>query len=83
MRREGAELWFYACCHPLGRYPNRFLDQPGRCGSALNGEAVANVRPSGYFSRAVFLGDNQPTITVSIEVSGQKRTVTRTFKLTD
>lgn len=26
-RREGAELWFYVCCHPLGRYPNRFLDQ--------------------------------------------------------
>jgi len=28
VRREGAELWFYTCCHPLGRYPNRFLDQP-------------------------------------------------------
>lgn len=28
VRREGAELWFYVCCHPLGRYPNRFLDQP-------------------------------------------------------
>ena len=27
VRREGAELWFYVCCHPLGRYPNRFLDQ--------------------------------------------------------
>ncbi|MBN2269879.1 MAG: DUF4091 domain-containing protein, partial [Sedimentisphaerales bacterium] len=26
-RREGAELWFYTCCHPVGRYPNRFLDQ--------------------------------------------------------
>ncbi|HOY60690.1 MAG TPA: DUF6067 family protein, partial [Verrucomicrobiota bacterium] len=26
-RRDGAELWFYVCCHPLGRYPNRFLDQ--------------------------------------------------------
>jgi len=22
------ELWFYTCCHPVGRYPNRFLDQP-------------------------------------------------------
>lgn len=28
VRREGAELWFYTCCHPVGRYPNRFLDQP-------------------------------------------------------
>jgi len=28
VRREGAELWFYTCCHPTGRYPNRFLDQP-------------------------------------------------------
>jgi hypothetical protein len=27
IRREGAELWFYTCCHPMGRYPNRFLDQ--------------------------------------------------------
>ncbi|MBN1421969.1 MAG: DUF4091 domain-containing protein [Planctomycetes bacterium] len=24
----GAELWFYTCCHPTGRYPNRFLDYP-------------------------------------------------------
>lgn len=28
VRRDGAELWFYTCCHPVGRYPNRFLDQP-------------------------------------------------------
>jgi hypothetical protein len=27
LRREGAEIWFYTCCHPVGRYPNRFLDQ--------------------------------------------------------
>ncbi len=27
IRRQGAELWFYVCCHPVGRYPNRFLDQ--------------------------------------------------------
>ncbi|UCD30244.1 MAG: DUF4091 domain-containing protein [Planctomycetota bacterium] len=26
-RRNGAELWFYTCCDPRGRYPNRFLDQ--------------------------------------------------------
>ena len=25
---QGKELWFYTCCHPVGRYPNRFLDQP-------------------------------------------------------
>jgi hypothetical protein len=25
---SGAELWFYTCCHPTGRYPNRFLDYP-------------------------------------------------------
>jgi hypothetical protein len=27
VQRNGAELWFYTCCHPVGRYPNRFLDQ--------------------------------------------------------
>ena len=27
VQREGGELWFYTCCHPVGRYPNRFLDQ--------------------------------------------------------
>ena len=27
VHREGSELWFYTCCHPVGRYPNRFLDQ--------------------------------------------------------
>jgi hypothetical protein len=27
-RRRGAELWFYTCCHPMGRYPNRFTDYP-------------------------------------------------------
>ncbi|MBC7287334.1 MAG: DUF4091 domain-containing protein, partial [Armatimonadetes bacterium] len=25
-RQRGAELWFYTCCHPCGRYPNRFID---------------------------------------------------------
>jgi hypothetical protein len=28
VQREGKELWYYTCCHPVGRYPNRFLDQP-------------------------------------------------------
>jgi hypothetical protein len=27
-KREGREVWFYTCCEPRGRYPNRFLDQP-------------------------------------------------------
>jgi hypothetical protein len=27
-KHAGNEVWFYTCCHPLGRYPNRFLDQP-------------------------------------------------------
>ena len=26
-QQQGGELWFYTCCHPVGRYPNRFLDQ--------------------------------------------------------
>jgi len=28
VKERGKELWFYVCCHPVGRYPNRFLDQP-------------------------------------------------------
>jgi hypothetical protein len=28
LKRQGKEVWFYTCCHPTGRYPNRFLDQP-------------------------------------------------------
>lgn len=27
-QEKGCELWFYTCCHPTGRYPNRFLDYP-------------------------------------------------------
>jgi len=49
----------------------------------VNGEAVLNVRASGYFCRAVFLGDNQPTITVTCETGARKRRVTRTFPLAD
>ncbi len=26
-KEQQGELWFYTCCHPAGRYPNRFLDQ--------------------------------------------------------
>lgn len=28
LKRQGKTVWFYTCCHPIGRYPNRFLDQP-------------------------------------------------------
>jgi hypothetical protein len=28
LQRQGKEVWFYTCCFPRGRYPNRFLDQP-------------------------------------------------------
>ena len=28
LKRQGRTIWFYTCCHPMGRYPNRFLDQP-------------------------------------------------------
>lgn len=28
LKRQGEHVWFYTCCHPQGRYPNRFLDQP-------------------------------------------------------
>ena len=28
LKRQGKEVWFYTCCFPRGRYPNRFLDQP-------------------------------------------------------
>lgn len=27
LQSEGTEVWFYTCCEPVGRYPNRFLDQ--------------------------------------------------------
>lgn len=27
-RQPGNELWYYICCHPTGRYLNRFLDYP-------------------------------------------------------
>ncbi len=27
-KAAGREVWFYTCCHPWGRYPNRFLDLP-------------------------------------------------------
>jgi len=26
--KGGVELWFYTCCNPKGRFPNRFIDYP-------------------------------------------------------
>ena len=48
----------------------------------LNGTAVANVRPSGYFAHYCFLGEN-PVMTVTVEHAGRRRSVTRTFKLVE
>ena len=49
----------------------------------VNGKQVQNVRPSGYFCQAVFLGDNQPQVVVEAERAGWKRSALRTFKLAD
>jgi hypothetical protein len=49
----------------------------------INGEPVNNIRPSGYFCRAVFLGDQQPTITVSADHAGHRATTVRHFNLAD
>jgi hypothetical protein len=49
----------------------------------LNGQPVNHARPSGYFCQAVFLGDSQPQVVVTVEHNGQKRSATRTFKLAD
>jgi hypothetical protein len=35
-QERGKELWFYICCHPVGRYPNRFLDQKAIATRVLN-----------------------------------------------
>lgn len=49
----------------------------------LNGKPVTNVRPSGYFLQAHFMSANNPTITVTVEHNGKKRTAERVFTLTD
>ena len=49
----------------------------------MNGKEVVNIRPSGYFLHDQRLPDGQPTITVTVEHQGKKRTATRTFKLSD
>lgn len=59
----------------------RGLVQPG-AKVTLNGKSIQNVRPSGYFFQAYFMPDNNPTITVTVEYNGKKRTAKRTFRLT-
>ncbi len=27
-QKAGRDVWFYTCCHPMGSYPNRYLDYP-------------------------------------------------------
>jgi len=48
----------------------------------LNGKPIQNVRPSGYFLKAHFMSENNPTITITVEHNGTTRTAKRTFKLT-
>jgi hypothetical protein len=60
----------------------RGLVQPGAT-VTLNGKAIKNVRDSGYFLQAYFMPGNNPTITVTVEHNGKKRTAERTFRLVD
>ena len=48
----------------------------------VNGELVENVRESGYFSLYYFVPDGKSDITVTAELDGKMKTVTRTFELT-
>ena len=49
----------------------------------LNGKPIQNVRPSGYFLQAYFMSESNPTITITVEHNGKKRTAKRVFKLSD
>ncbi|MHC4170042.1 MAG: hypothetical protein ACYSWQ_24090, partial [Planctomycetota bacterium] len=49
----------------------------------INGKPVRNVRPSGYFLQAHFMSSGNPTIEVTVEHEGKKRTTERTFILRD
>jgi hypothetical protein len=60
----------------------RGLVSPG-ANVTINGKQIKNVRPSGYFFAAYFMSGNRPTITITVEHNGKKRTTKRTFKLTD
>jgi hypothetical protein len=48
----------------------------------LDGQPAPNVRPSGYFYHYHFLPKG-PTITISVEHQGKRRSVRRTFQLVD
>ena len=49
----------------------------------LNGRPIGNIRPSGYFFQAYFMPDGKPEIVVTVEHEGKRRSVSRTFRLTD
>ena len=49
----------------------------------LNGKPLENVRASGYFLQAYFMPANNPTITITVEHNGKKRTAERVFRLVD
>ena len=60
----------------------RGLVRPG-AKVTVNGRPVKNIRPSGYFLQAYFMPENNPTITITVEHNGKKRTAERTFRLID
>ncbi len=72
----------------------RGLTTPGAKVS-INGEPVKSMEPTGYFFERYFMAggffpdkgraikDTNPTITITAEFNGKKRTVERTFKLLD
>ena len=60
----------------------RGIVQPG-AKVTINDDPVDDIRPSGYFRRYHFLLDVDPVITITVEYNGKKRTVTRTFNLTN
>ncbi|MHC4118120.1 MAG: hypothetical protein ACYSWO_11495 [Planctomycetota bacterium] len=47
----------------------------------IPGKPVGNIRPSGYFLQAHFMSSDKPTIEVTVEHEGRKRTTERTFDL--
>jgi hypothetical protein len=58
----------------------RGLVQPGAT-VTINGKTAGNVRASGYFLQAHFMSSDNPTIEVTVEHKGKKRTTKRTFNL--
>lgn len=60
----------------------RGLTSPG-AKVLIDGEPVENVKPSGYFFHVHFMPDERPTIRITADDDGRKRTVERLFRLTD